>query len=131
MKTYKSKLLAMIALGGLVAFAPLVNADTAGSKSGRKATRRAAAANGQLKHIDDELQFTADQKEKCKPIFADEAQKLKALRQDTSLSKQDKAAKIKTIHEETNAKVKPLLTADQLEKWNKLREAAPKKPHKD
>lgn len=131
MKTYKSKLLALIALGSLVAFAPLVNADTSSSTSGRKATRRAAASNGQLKHIDDELQLTADQKEKLKPIMQDETQKLKALRQDTSLSKQDKAAKIKTIHEETNAKVKPILTADQLEKWNKLREAAPKKPRKE
>ena len=123
--------MAIIALGGLVAFAPLVNADTSNPTPARKATRRAAAANDQQKHMADELQLTADQKEKLKPIMQDETQKMRALRQDASLSKDDKAAKLKTIREETNAKVKPILTADQFEKWKKLREEAPKRPRKE
>ena len=83
-----------------------------------------------MKQMVDELKLTDDQKPKVESIFQDEAQKMKALRQDTKLSKQDKQAKLKSIREDTNAKVKPVLTAEQLVKWNKMREEAPKRPRK-
>ena len=124
----------MIALGSLVAFGPLAKAATSDAnsdaKSARTAGRKGGAVHDRMKHIGDELQLTDDQKEKLKPIFHDEAQKMKALRQDTSLSKQDKKAKLKTIREDMRAKVKTTLTAEQLEKWSKLREEAPKRHRK-
>ncbi len=131
MKTHKSKFLALIALGGLVAFGPLAQAETTGAKSARSNARRAGAAQNRLQNIAEQLQLTADQKEKLKPIFDDETQKLRALRQDTSLSREDRTAKLKAIQEATDAKVKPLLTTEQLEKWNKLRAEAPKRPRKE
>ena len=130
MKTNRPCWMAIIALGSFVVFSLLARAEDTGSKPAGAAGRKAGAAHDRMKHVADELQLTGDQKEKLKPIFQDEAQKLKALRQDTSLSKQDKRAKLKTIREDINAKVKPILTAEQLEKWNKLREEGPKRHHK-
>ena len=127
MKTYKSKLMTLIALGGLVAFAPLAKSETSDTKPERTAGRRAGAVQDRTKHIAGELQLNADQKEKLRPIFQEEAQKMRALRQDTNLSKQDKMAKLKTIREDARAKIKPILTAEQLEKWDKMREEAPKR----
>ena len=121
--------MAIIALGSAIAFAPLANAETSDAKPAPVAGRK-AGGHDRMKNIANELQLTDDQKAKLKPIFQDEAQKLKALRQDTNLSKQDKKAKLKTIHEDANAKVKPILTAEQLEKWNKLRAQAPRKHRK-
>ena len=122
--------MAIIALGSLVAFGPMAKADASDSKPAARGKGKAGARHDRMKQIVDELNLTDDQKAKVKPIFQDEAQKMKALRQDTNLSKQDKMAKLKSIHEETDAKLKPILTSEQLEKWNKLREEAPRKHRK-
>ena len=121
--------MAMIALGSAVAFAPLARAETSDAKPTRVAARK-AGAHDRLQHIADVLQLTDDQKAKVKPIFQDEAQKMKALGQDTNLSKQDRMAKLKVIHQDTTAKIKPILTAEQLVKWNKLQEDSPRKHRK-
>ena len=42
------------------------------------------------------------------------------LRQDTSLSQEDKAAKRKAIQEDTTAKMKAVLTAEQFQKWQEM-----------
>src|ERR1041384_3871077 len=77
MKIKKSSLMAMIALGSAVAFAPLARAETSDAKPTRVAARK-AGAHDRLQHIADVLQLTDDQKAKVKPIFQDEAQKMKA-----------------------------------------------------
>jgi Spy/CpxP family protein refolding chaperone len=130
MKTNKLNLMAVIALGGLVAFGPLAKAEDANPKPAASGKGKTGERQDRMKSAVEELNLTDDQKAKVKPILQDEAQKLKALRQDTSLAKEDKKAKLKSIREDTNAKIKPILTADQLEKWNKTREAGPKRPRK-
>ena len=73
------------------------------------------------------LSLTADQREKIKPILLAEAPRLKAVRDDTSHSKQQKADKLREIFKATDAKMKPILTPDQLQKLQKIREDAIKK----
>jgi Spy/CpxP family protein refolding chaperone len=119
-----------MALGSLVAFGPMAKADESDSKPGARTKGKAGARHDRMGQIVGELNLTDDQKAKVKPIFQDEAQKMKTLRQDTNLSKQDKMTKLKTIREDTAAKVKPILTADQFEKWNKLREEGPRRHRK-
>jgi len=50
---------------------------------------------------------------------------MKALRADTSLSAEDKKAKGKEIREAMQAKMKEILTPDQLEKWQKMQRNRP------
>jgi len=67
-----------------------------------------------------ELGLTEDVATKFKAILADRQTQMAALRTDTSLSADDRKAKAKEIMEGTTAKLKDLLTADQLAKYKTL-----------
>ena len=116
--------MAIIALGSLLALGPVAQAQDKKPDAAPNAPagRRAAGGQDQLKRITEELKLTDEQAAKLKPILKEEIDKLRALRQDTSLSRQDRAAKTKEIRDAVTGKVKPILTADQVEKWNKFRE---------
>ena len=64
-----------------------------------------------------ELGLTPEQKEKLQTIVRERMEKLRDLRQDTSLSPQEKREKFQTALEETTAEVKKVLTPEQFEKW--------------
>jgi hypothetical protein len=44
------------------------------------------------------------------------------LREDTSLSQEDRRAKMRTIREEGDKKLKEILGAEKFEQWQKMRE---------
>ena len=46
--------------------------------------------------------------------------KMLNLRQDTSLTVEDRKAKAKVIHEDTATQMKAVLTADQFKKWQDM-----------
>ena len=73
------------------------------------------------------LSLTSAQREKIRPIVLAEVPRLKAVRDDTSLSKQQKADKLRQIFQETDAKMKPILTPQQMEKLQRIREDEIKK----
>jgi Spy/CpxP family protein refolding chaperone len=66
-----------------------------------------------------ELGLTDEQKPEVKAVLDDEQQKVSDLRQDTSLSLEDRRAKMQAIRRVTTAKMKGILTAEQFEKWQK------------
>jgi periplasmic protein CpxP/Spy len=67
-----------------------------------------------------QLDLTDDQKAKIKPIFEDMQKKLAELRKDTSLSQEDRRAKLKEARDGITAKLKEILTPEQLAKWEKM-----------
>jgi hypothetical protein len=69
-----------------------------------------------------DLNLTDEQKEELKPLWQEQAEKVRELRQDKSLSPQEKMAKVKAIQEEMEPKLKQVLTGEQFEKWQKQRE---------
>jgi Spy/CpxP family protein refolding chaperone len=64
-----------------------------------------------------ELNLTDEQKGKLQAVIREQMAKLRGLRQDTSLSAEDKREKIRAIREEVTAEVKKVLTPEQFEKW--------------
>lgn len=66
------------------------------------------------------LDLTDDQKAKVQPILDAEREKMRALFQDSSLSQDDRRAKMKAIRDDVNAQLKPILTPEQFEKWQKI-----------
>lgn len=135
MKKFSLTLIAVAALASLMAHTPVAKAaDKTDNKSaastGEKSDKPAKARAAVPKRMAEELSLTADQKGKLKPILEDEAQKIKTLRADTSLSAKEKRAKLAEFREATNAKVKPILTPDQATKWEKMRKEAPAKGKK-
>ena len=94
---------------------------------GQPAARARGAGRDRLAQVSEQLKLTDDQKEKLKPIFKEEATKLRELRDNKDLSREDRMAKAKEIREGLAAKIKPILTPEQLEKWNKLRSEGPRR----
>lgn len=84
-----------------------------------------------LQQMGEELKLTAEQKEKLKPILEAEREKMTKLREDTSLSQEQRREKYREISDATFAKVKPILTTEQQEKWKKLREERRGRPQRD
>ena len=61
--------------------------------------------------------LSADQQAQIKPILANQQQQMQALRQDSSLSREDKMAKMKSIHEDSSSKIQALLNDSQKQKF--------------
>src|SRR5580698_1958511 len=61
--------------------------------------------------------LSADQQAQIKPILANQQQQMQALRQDSSLSREDKMAKMKSIHLDSSTKIQALLNDSQKQKF--------------
>lgn len=69
-----------------------------------------------------QLDVTPDQKAKLDPILEEDAKQVRALRDDTALSVEDRQKKTAEIRSNTDAKIKPILTEEQYKKLEQLRE---------
>jgi protein CpxP len=79
---------------------------------------------GGLQAAVESLNLTDDQKAKVKDIFADTKTKKQALSSDTSLSEEQKKAKMKELHSATMARLNEVLTPDQQNELKSKLEAA-------
>ncbi len=70
-----------------------------------------------------ELGLTEQQKQQIVPILQEEVKRLGALKKDTSLSGVKKLEQLKQIGASFDEKLKPLINADQQQKFQELREA--------
>jgi periplasmic protein CpxP/Spy len=74
-----------------------------------------------LEWLSKELNLTDEQKTKLKPILEDEGKQMHALRDDTSLTQDQKHEKMKQLHETTDSKINDILTPDQQKKFADLK----------
>jgi hypothetical protein len=73
-----------------------------------------------------ELKLTDDQKTKITALLEEEGKKMRELRNDTNLSKEERGEKLRAMRTENETKLKQILTPDQYEKWhNRTRPARP------
>jgi protein CpxP len=66
------------------------------------------------------LKLTADQENQIKPILADRDQQMAALHQDTTTPKRDKMAKMKSLRDDSNAKIEAVLNDTQKQKFEAM-----------
>ena len=126
MKLNKISWMAALALGGLIASGTVAQAQEKKEvkpepKPAIKEGSKPTARQDRLTVLSETLKLTDEQKEKLKPILEEETKQVKALREDQSLARDARMAKYKEIREAIHTKVKPLLNAEQLEKWEKMR----------
>ena len=110
----KLSLVAALAVGGLLACATVTSAQDAPKKKGPTVEQR-------VDRMNTELNLTADQKTKVTALFEDSQKKMRELRQDTSLSQEDRREKVRGMREAEDKKLKEILTPEQWEKWQKVR----------
>jgi Spy/CpxP family protein refolding chaperone len=87
-------------------------------------------AGDRLKMLAEKLNLTDAQMTAIKPIFATEANDIKAVWQDNSLSKEQKQSKMFDIRKAANEKINTILTPEQQAKWAELKEHARWMHHK-
>jgi Spy/CpxP family protein refolding chaperone len=75
-----------------------------------------AAQSSQPRGIDEELQLTPDQKQKIAAIVDDENRQISAVRDDNSMSLEQKQQKVMEIRQAGSPKIKAILTPEQLQK---------------
>jgi hypothetical protein len=120
MKMTKNALMAALALAGALSWQPQT---LCAAQEKSAAGQRLEQFRERMQDTMKELNLTDEQKEKLKPIWQEQMQKMRELWQDQNLSRQEKMEKFKTMREEMEPKLKPILTAEQLEKWQKQRSA--------
>ncbi len=74
-----------------------------------------------LEWLSKELNLTDEQKAKVKPILADEGKQMQAVKEDTSLSQEQRHEKMKQIHETADSQINDILTPDQQKKFTELK----------
>jgi len=74
----------------------------------------------QMQKMEQELKLTDEQKTKMQEARKEQAEKAKALRDDTTLTQDQRMEKMKALRTDNQAKMKTLLTPEQFEKWTKM-----------
>lgn len=124
-------ILALATAGLLAATTPLRAEDPvpptppvnppAGVKEGEPGPGHPGRPGGQrgdrLAMMKEKLGLTAEQVEKLKAIFAKDAEKIKAFREDAALTDEQKREKMRAFFQASMEAVKSVLTPDQAEKW--------------
>jgi Spy/CpxP family protein refolding chaperone len=109
MKKQTDLIIASVCIGLFALLAPTSFAQKAGAMSKAQA-------------IAQQLNLTPQQKEKVLPILIDEVPKVRAIKNDNSLSKMQKIQQLRTIHQQTDPQMKAILTPEQYEKLKAIRQ---------
>jgi Spy/CpxP family protein refolding chaperone len=117
MNINKQTLAALAAIAGVLSFQPLARTADSKTPSQPAGGERLAAMRERMQDTARELNLTDEQKEKLQTIIRAQMGKLRDLRQDTSLSAEDKKEKVRRLRDEITAEVKQVLTPEQFEKW--------------
>jgi len=118
----------LVSLGMVAALAVSLALAKSQDASAPQASSKEMGMRGGLQAAVESLNLTDDQKAKVKDIFADAKTKRQAVSNDTSLSDDQKKAKLKELHEGTMAKLNAVLTPDQQTELKSKIEAAKTKP---
>jgi hypothetical protein len=82
-----------------------------------------AVSKGMLTALNNQAGLSADQQEKAKPIIDKHVADLEALKNDTTLDKAAKKAKVVELRQQYVTDINGILTPDQQKKWEASREA--------
>jgi periplasmic protein CpxP/Spy len=96
--------------------APAPDASTQQQGPGRMG-RGAMNPDEQVARMTKRYNLSADQQTQIKPILANQQQQMMALRGDSSLSREDKMAKMKGIRDDSNTKIQAILNDSQKQQY--------------
>jgi Spy/CpxP family protein refolding chaperone len=80
------------------------------------------SATAKIEAISQQLGLTPQQKIKILPILRDELPKVQAIKNDNSLTRMQKAQQIRAIHQQTDPQMKAILTPEQYQKLQAIRQ---------
>jgi Spy/CpxP family protein refolding chaperone len=120
MKVYKICTVAAAALAGLLA---VTNASAArDTNTTPRVERRGPTVQQRVERMTTELQLNDDQKTKVTALLEKQAKERREIMGDSTLPREDRRDKMRALTEDENKQLKTILTSEQFEKWQKLRE---------
>ena len=119
--------LCSLVLTGLLATGVML-AQEAGSAPAQNAPQTEGGGTGhhgghmmdpdqRLAHMTKRYKLTADQQSQIKPILQDEQQQMESMLSDTTTPREDKRAKMMSVHEASTQKIEAVLTDQQKQKF--------------
>jgi len=120
----KNQIIRILSLAGasLLAAVSIHAADTTAPSTDRPARHeRREDMREHFQKISKQLNLSEDQKAKAEVIFKQSAESRKAIEADTTLSEEQKHAKMHDLRKSTEEQVHGLLTPDQMAKMKELR----------
>src|SRR3984885_3230408 len=119
---FKQSIITLLA-ASIISIAPLAVAQDAPSNNQPSAQENGGGHRGPMdpaqrtQELTKKLNLTSDQQTKVQQIIQSEHSQMESLHQDSSLSQQDRRAKMMDIHTGTNSQVRALLDPNQQKKW--------------
>ena len=113
-------LLLMLALATPAALLAQDNPPPAPAGGPGQMAHHMPSVDEQLNHLSSKLNLTDDQKTQIKPILQDQQDQVSQLMSNNSGSREETHAKMRDIHEKSNAKIRALLTDDQKGIFDKM-----------
>lgn len=89
---------------------------------GGQRMRRQWGPEQQLARMTKQLHLTKDQQARIKPILEEQHKQMMDLRQDSSMSREDRFAKFREMRKEMFEKIRPLLDAKQQKKLEQMQQ---------
>lgn len=78
--------------------------------------------NKQLQHLTKKLNLTADQQNQILPILTARQQQMESIHNDSSLSQQDRRAKVRAAREDADGKIRAVLNDDQKKTYDQMQQ---------
>lgn len=78
--------------------------------------------DAQLSHMTKRLNLSADQQSQIRPALVDRQQRMEALRQDQSLSPQDRHEKMQAIQQDTRSRIEAVLNDQQKQQFESMQQ---------
>jgi periplasmic protein CpxP/Spy len=116
-----------LAFTGAVALAQDSSApppDASAQGPGGRMGGRQMNPDAELARMTKRYKLSTDQQNQIKPILTDRQQQMQALRQDSSLSRDDRRTKMQSIHSDSNAKIEAVLNDTQKGKFEQDQQQA-------
>ena len=98
------------------------NGSTSDNAGQHQQGRRQADPQAQVTHMAKKLNLTADQKSQLLPILTAQRDQMESLRSDSSLSREDRHAKMQTIHADSETKIRAVLTDQQKQTYDQMQQ---------
>src|SRR5215472_9110971 len=86
----------------------------------QRGDRQPPSVDEQVKRLTERLSLTSDQQSKIKPILEDQRQQMASLREDSSMSREDRMSRMRSIRESTSSKISEILNDDQKKQYQAM-----------
>jgi protein CpxP len=125
----KHPLLVLVAAGVISVTAPFAAAQNSPSSNDQQSSMSQEGGGHRhgppdpverTRELTKHLKLTSDQQTKAQSALEAEHSQMESLHQDTSLSQQDRHAKMMEIHKATDEQIRGLLDSTQQKKWDEM-----------